>query len=92
VGDAEAFIGGQATYRSWTTSSIGNESYFHIPCYTLIDAQGGINLPGGRYRVMLWGKNISNKFYLTNIARYTDGIQRFTGMPATYGVTVSARF
>jgi iron complex outermembrane recepter protein len=92
LGDAEAFVGGQATYRSGTTSSIGNEPILQLPGYTLLDAQGGVNFAQGRYRVMLWGKNIANKFYLVNTQRYADGIQRFMGMPATYGITVSFRF
>ena len=92
LGDAEGFIGGQINYRSVATSSIGNEPVFQIPSYTLLDAQAGMNFAEGRYRVMLWGKNITNKFYLTNIIHYTDGIQRFMGMPATYGITVSFRY
>jgi len=92
LGDAEAFFGGQATYRSGTTSSIGNEPILQLPGYTLVDAQGGVNFAQGRYRVMLWGKNITNKFYLVNTQRYADGIQRFVGMPATYGITVSFRY
>jgi outer membrane receptor protein involved in Fe transport len=63
-----------------------------LPGYTLVDAQGGVNFAQGRYRVMLWGKNITNRFYLTNVIHYTDGIQRFMGMPATYGITVSYRY
>jgi iron complex outermembrane receptor protein len=92
LGDAEGFIGAQINYRSVATSSIGNEPVFQIPSYTLLDAQAGMNFAEGRYRVMLWGKNITNKFYLTNIIHYTDGIQRFMGMPATYGITVSFRY
>ena len=92
LGDAEGFIGAQINYRSVATSSIGNEPVFQIPSYTLLDAQAGMNFAEGRYRVMLWGKNISNKFYLTNIIHYTDGIQRFMGKPATYGITVSFRY
>jgi len=92
LGDAEGFIGGQINYRSVATSSIGNEPVFQIPSYTLLDAQAGMNFAEGRYRVMLWGKNITNKFYLTNIIHYTDGIQRFMGKPATYGITVSFRY
>jgi outer membrane receptor protein involved in Fe transport len=92
MGDAEVFVGGQVIYRSGTTASIGNEPQLQLPGYTAIDAQGGINFAQGRYRVMLWGKNIANKFYLTNIIRYSDGIERFVGMPATYGITVSFRY
>jgi iron complex outermembrane receptor protein len=92
LGDAEAFVGGQVIYRSGTTSSIGNEPQLQLPGYTSVDAQGGLNFAQGRYRVMLWGKNIANRFYLTNVIRYADGVSRFAGMPATYGITVSFRY
>jgi iron complex outermembrane receptor protein len=90
--DAEAFVGGQAAYRSGTTSSIGNEPQLQLPGYSTIDVQSGLNFAQGRYRVMLWGKNITNRFYLTNVIRYADGISRLAGMPATYGVTVSFKY
>ena len=90
--DAEAFVGGQVAYRSGTTSSIGNEPQLQIPGFSTIDVQSGLNFAHGRYRVMVWGKNITNKFYLTNVIRYADGISRLAGMPATYGLTVSFKY
>ena len=92
LGDDEAFIGGQFNYRSQTTSSIGNEPILQLPGYGTFDAQAGLDFVQGRYRVMLWGKNITNKFYLVNIQRYADGVSRFMGMPATYGLTVSFKY
>ena len=92
AGGEEAFVGGQVIYRSGTTSSIGNEPQLQLPGYSTVDAQTGLNFAQGRYRVMLWGKNITNRFYLTNIIRYADGISRLAGMPATYGLTVSFRY
>jgi outer membrane receptor protein involved in Fe transport len=91
-GSASAFVGGQLTYRSSSTSSIGSEPDYHMPAYTTIDAQAGVDLNDGKMRIMVWGKNITNEFYLTNINKYTDGIQRFTGRPATYGVTLGYKF
>ena len=92
LGDEEGFIGSEVTYRTGTTASIGNEPQLQLPGYTLVDAQGGVNFAQGRYRVMVWGKNITNRFYLINVARYADGLSRFTGMPTTYGVTFTAKF
>ncbi|WP_176594769.1 TonB-dependent receptor [Sphingobium sp. EM0848] len=91
-GSASAFIGGQVTYRSSSTSSIGSEPDFLMPSVTLLDGQAGVELNDGKVRIMIWGKNITNEFYLTNINKYTDGIQRFMGRPATYGVTLSYKY
>ncbi|WP_176593981.1 TonB-dependent receptor [Sphingobium sp. EM0848] len=88
----KAFFGGQIIHRSHATSSIGNEPDFKLPAYTTIDVQGGLEFHDGKVRIMVWGKNIMNEFYLTNIYQYTDGIQRFTAKPATYGVTLGYKF
>lgn len=89
---AQAFVGSQLTYRSHATSSIGNEPDFLLPGATIIDAQIGVDLNDDKFRIMLWGKNITNEFYLTNIYQYTDGISRFAGRPATYGITLGYKF
>ena len=64
---------------------------FSIPGYTTVDAQLGVDLAGGKYRVMVWGKNIFNQFYITNRNDSFDGIAQFVGMPVTYGVTVGMK-
>ncbi len=86
------FLGGQLTYRSRSTSSIGDEPDFFMPSYTLIDAQAGVDLNDGKIRVMVWGKNITNEFYLININKYSDGEQRFTGRPVSYGITLAYKY
>lgn len=62
---------------------------FVLPGYSVFDARLGYGLPGGRARVMLWGKNIFNKYYFTNANHFLDATVRFAGLPATYGVSLS---
>ena len=90
--NAEAFVGAQALYRTKTTSSIGNEPVEQIPGYTTLDLQAGVNFRDGRYRVMLWGKNVTNSIIITNRNFSYDGVAQYVGMPLTYGVTLSAKF
>lgn len=61
---------------------------FVIPSYATIDARVGYQFAKGP-KIMLWGKNIFNKYYITNVNHYLDATVRFAGMPATYGVTLS---
>ena len=63
-----------------------------MPAYTTLDLQAGVSTPDDKWRVFLWGKNVTNRFYLTNVFQSEDAIIRYTGMPATYGVTVSYRY
>ena len=62
---------------------------FVIPGYAVFDARVGYGLPGGNAKIMLWGKNIFNKYYYTNVNHFLDATVRFAGMPATYGLTLS---
>lgn len=64
---------------------------FVIPSYVVVDARIGYEFGDGRYKVMAWGKNVFNEYYVTNAAHYLDTTVRFTGMPATYGVTFSIK-
>ena len=57
--------------------------------YAVFDARLGYAFAGDRYRVMLWGKNVFNKYYVTNANHFLDATVRFAGQPATYGVTLS---
>ena len=59
------------------------------PGYTTVDGRFGIEGPDGQWKVMFWGKNIFDKYYWTNVISSADSAARFSGRPATYGVTLS---
>jgi outer membrane protein OmpA-like peptidoglycan-associated protein len=58
----------------------------------VVDLQAGAESQDGQWRVFGWGKNVFDKFYLTNVVQFEDIVGRYTGMPATYGVTVAYNF
>jgi iron complex outermembrane recepter protein len=60
------------------------------PAYTLIDLRAGILM--GNLMIEAWGRNVANTWYWTAADHVNDVLLRYTGMPATYGVTVSYRF
>ena len=60
---------------------------FGLNGYVTIDGRIGYEGPEGAYRVMLWGKNLTNKYYWTNVISSADAASRFAGRPATYGIT-----
>jgi len=55
----------------------------------LLDLRAGVEK--GPWRVWAWGQNVTNKHYWNQVAHVNDVLLRFTGMPATYGLTVSYR-
>ena len=89
-GDWAGFAGAGATYRSSTLSFFGGNYDFKLPAYGLLDVRTGME--NRTWRIELWGHNVTNRFYPTFATRVQDTITRTTGLPATYGVTVSANF
>lgn len=89
----DASVGFDVTHRSRTTGVLGgNDPAFSIPKYALLDLRASIGAADDAWRISVWGKNVTNEFYLTNALRDVDTIVRFTGRPATYGATLAVSF
>ena len=89
--DLKLFASPQLTYRSSTFAIVGETPDYKIDSYLLLDAQIGIESSAG-WKAFLWGKNITNKYYWTNVVAGQDTIVRYAGRPATYGVTFGYKF
>ncbi|WP_246870171.1 TonB-dependent receptor [Novosphingobium sp. SG707] len=91
-GGRTAILGGNANYRSQTTSGFGGNGLLAIDAYWLLDLRAGMEFGDGRYRVQVYGKNVTNQYYWTNVARAVDNVRRYAGMPATYGIQFSVKY
>ena len=90
-----AAIGGEDT----TLPTTGNVRFriapgagknpYMINGYATADARLGYEGPDGAWKVMVWGKNIFNKYYWTAVIPSSDSSARLAGRPTTYGVTLS---
>jgi iron complex outermembrane receptor protein len=61
--------------------------------YSVINARIGFGTDDGRWRVLLWGRNLSDEYYYPSA--YTGGngpFIRSVGMPRTYGISLDYRF
>ncbi|AEG50192.1 TonB-dependent receptor [Sphingobium chlorophenolicum L-1] len=92
TGSVDAFFGGNARYRSKTTAAFGRVSAFDIPGYAIVDLRAGIESADKNWRAQIWGRNVFDKFHLIHVSRVIDTVARTTGMPATYGITLSYRY
>ena len=99
-GSLNAFVGGNISYRTSTTSAFGRNattslypySLVEIDGYALVDAQAGITDPDGKWRATVWAKNLTNQYYWTDAFRQIDNTSRHVGEPRTYGVRFSYKF
>gem|GEM_PF-407585 len=71
----------------WATDNIASE-----PSYGLIDARIGLSPEGAPWQVALWGKNLNDELYRTNIISFFgEEVSQF-GAPRTYGVDFTFKF
>ncbi len=84
-------VGADFSYKDDTTG--GAQPTDATEAYTVWNARLGISSGDGRWRALLWGRNITDEYYYP--AAYTGGngpFVRSVGMPATYGLTVDYRY
>ena len=81
-------LAGDITYTDATNGSVRVEEY--TDDYTLLGARLGLGAADGRWRAMLWGRNLSDEDYFPSAYIGGNGpYVRSQGMPRTYGVTLS---
>ena len=79
-------------HSSKTNASLGGEADFQLPAYTLLDLRAGIENRDKGWKLLLWGRNVTNDYYWVNSPRNQDAVVRYAGRPVTYGVTFSKTF
>ncbi len=87
-----ATLGANANYRTKTTAGFGGNSLLDIDAYWLVDMRAGIEFGGGKYSAQVFGRNITNQYYWTNVARSVDNARRYAGTPASYGIQLSVKY
>lgn len=100
ISDAwSAFVGLNARYRSSTPAQIGTyvSPFAPFPSmvihgYALLGLRAGLLSRDGHWRVQVFGENVTNTFYVSHIERISDTTAQFTGMPATWGLTVAYHY
>ncbi|CAN5264117.1 TonB-dependent receptor [soil metagenome] len=100
VGDRrQAFIGGGLTYNSKSGSTFVADDtapaivgLYRVDGYALLDARAGIQAVDQSWRLTIWGKNLTNKYYWSSVFNANDEKWRQAGEPATYGLTLAVKF
>lgn len=92
-GKLNAMIGASITHHSGSNATFSTASVpaplGELNAYTLLDLRAAISSSDDRWRVSVFGKNVTNEFYATTVTRYADVFTRLAGSPSVYGVTLS---
>jgi len=92
VGFAGVGVDGQSDSIGVLTAISEEKDLFKIDSYALVSANLGVRTEDGRWQVMLWGKNITDKTYWTHAMTGYDTAIRYYGRPAEYGISMAYRF
>ncbi len=97
VGDSlKAFVGGTMTYQgkqnaTFTTATLPAFD-FVIPGYATVDARLGIASSDDRWRASIYGRNLTNKSYITGVSTFLDTRLRYRGRPVVYGLSLAYKY
>ncbi len=80
-------------YVDETNSSIESDPIFAHPDYGVTNARLRFGRRSNEWMVTLWGKNILNEYVVNSVHQGVGDLKyRITGMPQTYGVTLSLNY
>jgi iron complex outermembrane recepter protein len=81
-----------SAYQAKSQADFGEDPYFAIAPYGLLNARLGLGSADERYTFSIWGRNLADKYYWTSVVDNQNLDVRFAGMPRTFGATFSYRF
>jgi outer membrane receptor protein involved in Fe transport len=62
-----------------------------IDAHGTLDLRAGVASADDKWKVTLWGTNVTDKYYWTNALRVYDTVVRYSGRPAEYGISINWR-
>ena len=86
--DSDAAIAGDRLSFPEATSRSFQKYPFEMDGYALLDLRAGYVSEDEKWKIMVWGKNVTDEYYWTSVIPSSDNLARFAGRPATYGITV----
>jgi outer membrane receptor protein involved in Fe transport len=88
-----AYVGADARYQSRSQGAFGTQSgidagypSFYINSYAILDLRAGVESANGQWRLEVYGNNVTNTYYWTQVARPAEAVVRMAGLPDIFGV------
>lgn len=81
-GRYDVVLGATYSYRSATKGGFDKDPILTIDSYGLLDLRVDFGPSNGAWDVQFFGRNVTDEYYWTNVARYVDTIRRLPGCPS----------
>lgn len=89
-----AFVQGSVAMKSDIFFSTENDRIVSQDGYALVNARAGVSFDDGKYKLSVFGTNLADKAYLTNVTDLTDFgfYSRYFGQPRQIGVELAVEY
>jgi outer membrane receptor protein involved in Fe transport len=77
-------------YQSESQAAFGDNPAYVLPSYPDLDMRVGLR--SDQWRFEFWSRNVTNRYYLTNMIHVIDTQVAVTGLPRMFGARVSYNF
>lgn len=92
VGDGSAFARAEYNFRTRQYFTAENAGLDTQASYALLNASIGYTFPGDKFELMAFGRNLTDRDYVTSTASFASGRVGRVGEPRTYGIRAVAKF
>ncbi len=84
--------GSDYQYTGQTNGTLDGNPLYDLPVHQLIGARIHLADSEKRWSLALWGRNLTNQFYVTAAFNLGDTVARYAGLTRSYGLTFSYNF
>lgn len=96
MGRIRPFVGASINYMGSVNATFENgilrADLFDIGSYETVGVRAGFGSTDGNWRVMFYGRNIFDKYYVVAKSNLLDTFFQTAGRPAIYGVSISVNY
>lgn len=92
IGNLTALLGANTIFHTLTNAAVGSDPAFKIDSYWVLNLRASLATAEDRWRFSVYGNNVANRYYWTNVVQGFDTVFRYAGIPGTYGVSAEYRF
>jgi outer membrane receptor protein involved in Fe transport len=79
-------------YQSESNAIFENLPLYRIPSYAVVNGSIGVRSADDSWSVMLWGRNLLDKYYFNSVTNNANTIVRFANPPRTFGISFTRKF
>lgn len=92
---AQSYVAGFSldySYSDDSNATLEENALYELDSYGIFNLRARLGTADERWMLSVWGRNITDEFQAINVYQIADVVGRYTGMPATYGISVDYRY